>query len=133
MKTCQFAKLLCCIVFPAAIAACGGGGGNSGTSGGGAVTYPSSGPYGWILKATGPTSALKYGLSLVHPSKVDTEYVVEPGSAAVTDGRLVTSGSVDATGLTASSLQPAYLVYVVGGDVRSVPMQADGTAPATHV
>ena len=118
------------LLIPFVFLACGGGGG-AGT----VVTqsYPTSGPFGWILKAAGPTNALKYGLSLVHPSQPDTEYVIELDSSAVTDVRLVSSGSVDTTQLKASSLQPSYLVYIVGGDVRSVPMQADGTAPINRV
>lgn len=81
-----------------------------------------------VVPAAIGKDALKYGLSLVRTANADTGFVVELRSSAVTDGRLVTSGSVDAKALRASSLQPAYLVYVAGGDVRSVPTQADGTA-----
>jgi len=114
------------------LTACGGGGSDSGGSGG-APTYPASGAYGWILKANGATSAVKYGLSLVHPTKTDTEYVIEPASAFVSDARLVASGSIDTANLRANGTTPHALVYVVGGDVRSVPMQANGSAPATRV
>lgn len=114
-----------------ALSACGGGGSDSG--GGPAPVYPSSGNYGWILKASGSTNALKYGLSLVHPNEPATEYVIEAANAAVTDARAVSSGSVDTAQLRANGLQPSYLVYIVGGDVRSVPLLADGTAPATRV
>ena len=114
------------------LASCGGGGSDSG-GGAGVVAYPASGSYGWILKASGPTNALKYGLSLVHPSEPGTQYVIEAANAAVTDARAVSSGTVETAQLRASALQPSYLVYVVGGDVRSVPLLADGTAPAGRV
>lgn len=114
-----------------ALAGCGGGGG--GGSGDPAPSYPASGAFGWILKAAGPTDALKYGLSLVHPSQPATEYVIEIASAVVSDARLVSSGTVDAANLRATSIQPHALVYIVGGDVRSVPMQADGSAPLSRV
>ena len=125
--------LRCCAAMSVCTLAACGGGGDSGGPGSGAETYPSSGTYGWILKAVGPTSALKYGLSLVHASRPDTEYIIESANAAVTDARLVSGGSVDPAQLRAASLLPRYLLYVVGGDVRSVPLAADGTAPATHV
>ena len=131
MATFDHTRILALAV-ASALAACGGGGGDAGTTSA-AVTYPASGPYGWILKASGSTTALRYGLSLVHPSKPDTEYVIEVSSAAVTDGRLVSSGSVDGAALKAVSLRPSFLVYIVGGDVRSVPMEANGAAPSTRV
>jgi len=114
------------------LAACGGGGSDSG-GGAGVATYPAAGSYGWILKASGPTNTLKYGLSLVHPSEPGTQYVIEAANAAVTDTRAVSSGTVETAQLRASALQPSYLVYIVGGDVRSVPLLADGTAPSTRV
>jgi hypothetical protein len=119
----------CLAVTLIALTACGGGGG----SGGGGSAFPSSGAYGWILKANGATNALEYGLSLVHPSKPDTEYVIEAASAVGSDARLVVAGSVDATNARTTGNTAYALVYVVGGDVRSVPMVADGTAPSTRV
>jgi len=110
---------------------CGGGGGGGGT--GAVASVPTSGAYSWLLKASGPTNALQYALSLVHPSKPDTEYVIEFGSSVVTDARLVSGASVDTANRRATGLQPSVLVYIVGGDVRSVPTQADGTPPANHV
>jgi len=112
--------------------ACGGGGSDAG-GGANVAVYPATGSYGWILKASGPTNALKYGLSLVHPSEPGTEYVVETANAAVTDARAISSGTVDTAQLRANALQPSYLVYIVGGDVRSVPLLADGGAPGTRV
>ena len=115
-----------------AVSACGGGGGG-GSGSPGAATFPGSGAYSWILKASGATNALQFALSVVHPSKPDTEYIVEFGSSVVTDAHLVASGSVDTAARRAAGLQPSFLAYIVGGDVRSLPLQADGTAPANRV
>lgn len=114
------------------LTACGGGGDDAGTPGT-PVAPPTSGAFAWVLKAQGPTDALKYGLSLLHPATPGTEWVIEVSSSVVSDARLVASGSVDGAGLKADSLQPYALVYIVGGDVRRVPMQANGTAPLTRV
>ena len=121
----------------AGLSGCGGGGGGgsdsgngNGNPGGGTSTFPSSDSYGWVLKSSGPTDALKYGLSLVHPSQTDTEYVIESASLNVTDARLLSSGSVDTGALRATSVKPHSLVYIVGGDIRVVPMQANGAKPA---
>ena len=111
------------------LAGCGGGG----SAGSATPTYPASGAYGWVLKATGATNALKYGLSFVHPGKPDTEYVIEAARDVVSDARLVSSGTVEAAQLRATANLPHALVYIVGGDVRSVPMLANGSAPATRV
>lgn len=113
------------------LAACGGGGANSDAAV--VTTPPTSGAYGWVLKASGATDALKYGLSFVHPSKPEVEYVIEVARDVVSDARVVSSGSVDAAQLRTTGNQPHALVYIVGGDVRSVPMTADGTAPKLRV
>ena len=113
-------------------ASCGGGG--SGTSGGtGPGSVPSSGAFAWVLKAQGPTDALQYGLSLVHPSAPGVEYVVEFGSSVVTDAKVISTGAVHPVALTAGPLAPYALIYIVGGDVRRVPLQANGTAPISLV
>ncbi len=119
------------MVLAAGLAGCGGGGG--GDAGGNGDVPPSSGPYAWVLKAQGPTTSLTYGLSLVSPSKPDTEYLVEYGSAVLTDTRVVSTGTVDAVNSKTGSLQPHALVYIVGGDVRRVPLQANGKLPSTLV
>lgn len=119
------------LVLAAALAGCGGGGG--GDSSGNAGAAPSSGAYAWVLKAQGPTASLSYGLSLVSRSQPGTEYQVEYGSSVLTDTRVVSSGSVDAANLKTSTLQPYALVYIVGGDVRRVPLQANGKLPSTQV
>ena len=116
-----------------ALSSCGGGGGSGGGSGSGSVSHPATGAYGWVLKATGTTGAFSYGLSLVHPSKANTEYTIEVANANVSDARLLSGGSVNVSSLQVTALQPHSLVYIVGGDVRLLPMQANGTAPASRV
>ena len=120
------------IVLASGLASCGGGGGGGDASGNGDAP-PSSGTYAWVLKAQGPTTSLTYGLSLVSPSRPDTEYMVEYGSSVLTDTRVVSTGSVDAAHLKTATLQPYALVYIVGGDVRRVPLQANGKLPSTLV
>ena len=118
-------------VVPCALAlltACGGGGGNDGSSG-----VPSSGDWAWILKAEGPTASLTYGLSLVSASQPGTEYRVEYGSSVLTDARVIATGSVNVAGNKTAALSPYALVYIVGGDVRRVPLQANGKLPSTLV
>jgi hypothetical protein len=119
----------------ALLVACGsGGGGDSGTGPTQPNTPPpSSGLYSWLLKAEGATDSLKYGLSLVHPSDPNTEYVIEPANAAVTDAKLVASATVDTTALRTGTLKPFALIYIVGGDVRRVSLEANGSAPASRV
>ena len=114
------------------LTACGGGD-DSTTTTAPPLANPTSGAYGWTLKASGSTSALRHGLSLVHPSLPDNEYVVEPASAAISDTRLVLRGTVNAAQRNASDIQPHALMYIYGGDVRSVPMQANGSSPASQV
>lgn len=120
-----------------ALAGCGGGGGDTTTAPPPAPEavsgYPASGAYGWTLKASGPTNAIRHGLSLAHPAMPENEYVVETASEAITDTRLVFSGSVNAAQRTATNVQPHALVYILGGDVRSVSMQADGSVPRAGV
>lgn len=115
------------------LAGCGGGDDSSDGSANTPLTYPASGAYGWTLKATGPTTALKHGLSLAHPALPANEYVVEVASESITDTRLVLGGTVNAAQLSAGNIQPHALLYIYGGDVRSVSMQADGTAPSSKV
>ena len=114
------------------LAACGGGGSSS-TAVTTPTAPPTSGTYSWVLKAQGPTNGLKYGLSLLHPSTPGTEWVIEASSAVVSDAKLVATGTIDAAGLRATALKPYALVYIVGGDVRRVPMDANGTAPISRV
>lgn len=116
-----------------ALAACGGGGGGSGAPAGPGTAPPASGSYGWLLKAEGPNDNPKLGLSLIHAQDSSTEWVIETPSAAVTHARVVASATVDAATLQSPPLEPYALVYIVGGDVRRVPLRADGSAPASRV
>jgi hypothetical protein len=118
------------------LAACGGGGGGGDAGSGGGVTppaTPSSGTYAWVLRAEGRTDALRYALSLVHPQDSATEVPIEAASASVTDARLVATGSLDSTTQQSGALEPYALVYIVGGDVRRVPLRANGQAPLSRV
>jgi len=111
---------------------CGGGGGGGGESEAPPAT-PSSGHYAWVLRGEGPTDAIRFGLSLIHPDQRDTEIVIELPTDAVTDAKVVATAVVDASSLSTGALQPHALVYVVGGDVRRVPLAANGQAPASRV
>lgn len=123
-----FALTLGCL-----LAGCGGGSSDTSSSPG-PVTYPTTGTYGWVVKPTGSTSAPDKGLSLVHRDVSDTEYVIEAPSQHVSTGpQPVYAGAVTASQQTVGSLQAQTLVYIVGGDVRSVSLQADGTDPKGHV
>lgn len=118
-----------------ALTACGGGGGGA-SGGGGGVTppaTPSSGTYAWVLRAEGRTDDLRYALSLVHPQDSATEVPIEAASASVTDARLVATGSVDGATQQSGALEPYALVYIVGGDVRRVPLRANGQPPSSRV
>ena len=117
------------------VAGCGGGGdGGTAPAQAPAVAPPSSGSYAWVLKLEGATGGTrKYGLSLLHPAASEVEWVIESPSAVVTDARSVSRGSVDTAARRVNDLAPYALVYVVGGDVRRVPLQADGSAPASRV
>ena len=123
----SFATLL----LAATIAGCGGGGGGDPSGNGDAP--PASGPYAWALKAQGPTQSLTYGLSLTSASRPGVEYTVEYGSSVLTDSRVVSTGSVDVASAKTATLQPYALAYIVGGDVRRVPLQANGKLPSTLV
>lgn len=119
-----------------ALAGCGGGDGDSTTAPAptpGVSGYPASGAYGYTVKASGPTSALRHGLSLLHPAMPENEYVIETATSAITDTRLVVRGDVTAAQSTVSNLQPYALYYIFGGDVRSVRLQADGTQPRLQI
>lgn len=116
------------------LAACGGGGsGSEASPPASAVPAPGSGTYAWLLKAQGATSALRYGLSLVHPSDPATEWVIEEPGDSVTDALVVASGTADPASLSVRNLLPNTLVYIAGGDVRRMPLQANGLAPRSQV
>lgn len=123
------------------VAACDAANNCSVQSAAASVTYPSSGTYALALKAQGTISSPilgevaspMLGVSLIHPSKTGVEFVIEPSSSAVGDLRVVASGTVDASAQTVSNIQPYALLYILGGDVRRVPLVANGAAPATQI
>ena len=127
----RLASSIPCLVLAAAVSACGGGGSGDPSGNGGAA--PATGAYGWVLKAQGPTSAPTYGLSLFSAARPATEFQVEYGSAVLTDARVISSGAIDQANARTATLQPYALIYIVGGDVRRVSLQANGSLPATQV
>lgn len=131
MRSQSLSAVFLCVATSLVLSGCGGGGGGSKpvvTP----TTYPASGAYGWVLKASGPTGALKKGLSLVHPGQPDAEFVIEAANDYVSDAMLVSRGSVNAGALQVTSVQADALVYIRGGDVRWVPMQANGQSPVSQ-
>ncbi len=131
MRLLSPAAVFLCVATSIVLSGCGGGGGGS-KSVVTPTTYPASGAYGWVLKASGPTGALKKGLSLVHPSQPDAEFVIEPASDYVSDALVVSRGSVNGGALQATSVQADALIYVRGGDVRWVSMQANSQSPVSQ-
>ncbi len=83
------AEKLLSFVALAALAACGGGGGDSPSTAAvpvpapGLVTvnstagFPTTGSYQRLFTAEGPNTALRSGLSLIHPSDRTVEYEIE--------------------------------------------------------
>lgn len=120
-----------------ALCACGGGSSTDAGSGGDvAAPPPTGGTYTWLLKAEGSTASTtvdRKGLSLLHPQQREVEVVIEPLSSYVTAAKVVSSATVDPTLLRTSDLDPYALVYMVGGDVRRVPLRANGQPPASRV
>ena len=120
------------VILVAMLAGCGGGGANNSPPPG-AVTYPATGTYSWALPVRGALAAPTMGLSLVHPGDTSVEYVIEPASVAVSDVKVVSSGTVTVASQTISSIKPDSLLYIAAGEVRRIPLLANGIAPATQV
>ena len=127
----------------ALVSACGGvaepgsepgnGSGNGSGSGSAGPALPTSGTYSWVLKPQGTTASPRFGLSLLHPQAATVERVIEPASAALTDVKPVLAGSYDVAGLRITALRTPLLLYIANGDVRSVPLAADGTLPRDRI
>jgi hypothetical protein len=123
------------------VAACDAANNCSAQSVAASVMYPSSGTYAPAFRAQGTiinpilgeVASPILGVSLIHPGKTGVEFVIEPSSSAVGDFRVVASGSVAASAQTVSNIQPYALLYILGGDVRRLPLVANGAAPATQV
>lgn len=114
----------------AAVTGCGGGGGSGTPAPAPAPAYPSSGSYAAVLKPQGSTTAPTDGLSLVHPSDTSVEYVIESASAIVTDMLTLRAGTATAASSSVTGLSARTLLYIVDGDIRRVPLAANGSAPA---
>lgn len=115
----------------ALLTSCGGGGGDPG--GPPAATFPSAGIYGWLLKPSGGTANLTFGLSLVHPGSRGDEYEIEPVTTSITATAVASSGTVDAALGRVDNIASHALLYIAAGDVRWLPLTANGTAPAGRV
>lgn len=115
------------------VAACDAAGNCSAQSVAASSLYPAYGAYAVAMRAQGTVNSPMLGVSLVHPARAGIEFVIEPSSSAVSDVRNVLSGSVDASAQTVSNVSPQSLLYIVGGDVRRIPLVADGSAPATRL
>lgn len=119
------------VILAAMLAGCGGGGASTSTPP--VVTYPVAGAYAWVMPARGALAAPTLGLSLVHPGDTSIEYVIEPASVSISDVKAVNSGTVSVASQTISSIQPDSLLYIAAGEVRRIPLQANGVAPATQI
>jgi hypothetical protein len=118
------------IFLPFLLSGCGGGANPPAAP---VVTYPSSGNYAWLMPVGGASSAPSMGLSLIHPGNKTTQYVIEPTYAAVADVKVVNSGMVDVVTQTVSNIKPDSLLYIVAGEVRRLPLAANGAAPASRI
>jgi hypothetical protein len=76
---------------------------------------------------------VRCGLSLIHPLQRDIEVVIEAPNEAVTDSKVVHAATVDEATRSTGPLAPHSLVYIVGGDLRLVPLAANGEPPAGRV
>lgn len=121
------------------LAGCNGGGSSSSTSSTSASgsaagqSLPASGSFTFAIKAAGSPSAPTMGFSLVHPSAPGIEFEIEPATARMTELKEVSTAAVNGATASVSNVVPYALLYIVNGDVRSVPLVADGTNPATRV
>lgn len=118
----------------AALTACGGGGGFDVSSGQNNSSGGTSGSvYAVALTSQGAAATRTYGLSLIQPGATESEFVIEAPTAGVLDLAIVSSGTVTVDQATVSGIQPFAALYIVGGDIRRVPLVANGTAPAGRV
>ena len=92
-------------------------------------SIPSSGNFALLFKVEGPTGTPYSGISLIHPADRSTEYVIEPAAFSLSSPITLFSGTVDATNSKVSSLLAHSLLYIVGGDVKRLPLAAIGATP----
>lgn len=115
---------------------CGGGGGST-TPGGvatatdtaAATVIPGSGTFALLFNADGPTTAPRFGISVIHPADRLTEYVIEPATLNLSSPITIYSGTVDAVTSKVSNLSAHSLLYIAGGDVKRLPLAATGASP----
>ena len=117
-----------------ALLGCGGGGDSPGIVAPvvptpTAALIPSSGTFALLLKAEGPSTALRTGISLIHPADRSAEYVIEPAALNVSSPITLYSGTVDAVNSKISSLSAHSVLYIAGGDVKRLPLAANGASP----
>ncbi|MBI5891547.1 MAG: hypothetical protein HZB47_12910 [Nitrosomonadales bacterium] len=129
----QWMSVRSVVIVTAMLAGCGGGGAANTSTPPSVVTYPATGTYSWTLPVRGALTAPTMGLSFVHPGDTSIEYVIEPAAAAISDVKEVSSGTVTVGGQTLSNIKPDSLLYIVAGEVRRIPLLANGIAPATQV
>lgn len=133
LRTAPMMGVVSAVFLAMILAGCGGGGGGGNSSTPNTViTYSATGNYSWTLPAKGSLSAPTMGLSFVHPSDPSVEYVIEPPSAAISDVKVVNSGAVTVGNQTVSNIKPDSLLYIMSGEVRRIPLLANGAAPATQ-
>ena len=117
---------------------CGGGGGGGSTTPGGVATatdtaaatvIPGSGTFALLFNADGPTTAPRFGISVIHPADRLTEYVIEPATLNLSSPITIYSGTVDAVTSKVSNLSAHSLLYIAGGDVKRLPLAATGASP----
>jgi hypothetical protein len=130
----------------AALASCGGGGDSTGAPAATTpapapnptmvnvpVGFPAAGAYERLFTFEGATTALRGGLSLIHPSDRSVEYRIEAPAVNVTDSQIIQTGSVDAVNSKISNLAPNAVLYIVGGDAKRIPLAANGADPKSGV
>ena len=108
-----------------ALSSCGGGGG-----GGGSSNHPVSGAYGWVVHQ--PDASAPLQLSLVHPSRPDTEYrFTQRADLGVGFRAVLYSGTVNSGAQEINGIQP-HTMLMFPSDIRSVSLQADGAEPVSR-
>ncbi len=114
-----------------------GGGGGNGTSEGAlvasAIQPSASGAYTWLITSQGLSDTKTNGLSLIHPAAPAIRHEIEPITSALIDLVPVLSGTLDAGVPAVRDIKPHSLLYIVDGDVRRIPLQANGSAPISSL
>lgn len=136
MKTLKYLLPTVLGLMTAQLVGCGGGGGN-GTSEGAlvasAIQPSSSGAYTWLITSQGLSDTKTNGLSLIHPAAPAIRHEIEPITSALTDLVPVLSGTLDAGVPAVRDIKPHSLLYIVDGDVRRIPLHANGSAPISSL